>query len=50
MLSPTMRTKPEAELLKAVAATCSHSLPMGWYPRPHQAGVDSRFGNIEGQP
>jgi hypothetical protein len=50
MLSLNLRTKPEAELLKTAEATCGHSLPVRWYPRPLQAGMDSRFGNIEGRP
>ena len=50
MLSLNLRTKPEAELLERAVVTCGHSLPVRWYPRPLQAGMDSRFGNIEGQP
>ena len=49
MLSLNLRTKPEAELLKTAAATCGPSLPVRWYPRPLQAGMDSRFGDIEGR-
>jgi hypothetical protein len=50
MLSLNLRTKPEAELLKAAVAPCGHSLPVRQYPCPLRAGLDSRFGNLEGQP
>jgi len=49
ILSPILRTQPDAELLERAPAPCGHSFPGLWYPRPVDAtGPDSRVGNVEG--